>query len=158
MAESRWQIIIGAVILMLMLLVGAFSLGVYIGEHGWTRQGLRYQPGPGDAQVQAPGPPPNQGPAQVPGNQSFPGQVGDEPDLVGRIRRLSPDGIELATPQGPRMIEWGAEVIVEDRQGVRLTPRDLKRDDIVAIFGEFIPGDGGRLVAHLIVRLPPPSQ
>ncbi|MGD8553898.1 MAG: hypothetical protein PVJ07_00390 [Anaerolineales bacterium] len=150
MAESRWQIIIGAVILMLMLLAGAFSLGVHIGKHGWTREGLRYQPGPGD--------PGAQGPGQVPGNQPFPGQAGEEPDLVGRIRRLSADGIELATPQGPRMVEWGAEVIVEDRQGARLAPRDLKRDDIVAIFGEFIPGDGGRLVAHYIVRLPPPSQ
>jgi hypothetical protein len=45
MAANRWQIGIGVVVLLLMLLVGAFSIGVYVGHHGWTEEGLTYAPG-----------------------------------------------------------------------------------------------------------------
>src|SRR3972149_4648417 len=44
MAERRWLVAAGAGILGLMLVAAAFSLGVYVGEHGWTRGGLTYQP------------------------------------------------------------------------------------------------------------------
>ena len=55
---------LGAIWIVCMLLIAAFALGVYVGEHGWTREGLSLrgpqrppnQPGPD--QVQPPGLPP----------------------------------------------------------------------------------------------------
>lgn len=147
MVESRWQIVLGAVILLLMLLVGAFSLGVYVGEHGWTRQGLSYQPG---AQPVGPGQVPGQG--LVPGQGQLPGQG---PALIGRILQISPQALELATPEGRRRVELHDGTVFREQEGAELQLSELERGDVVAIFGEMIAGDGGRLLAQVVVRLPP---
>ena len=139
MAENRWQIILGVIVLLVVLLTGAFSLGIYVGRHGWGEEGLRYQPTPPDAQ---PGAPPGQDLAV------------DHPDLVGRIRALSQLGIQLATQDGPRIVEVSENTRVEDKDGTPLTLSDLRLGDLIAVFGEFTPGDGQRLVASQIVRLP----
>ncbi|UCF59864.1 MAG: hypothetical protein JSV37_08855 [Anaerolineaceae bacterium] len=139
MAENRWQIILGAVVLLVILLTAAFSLGIYVGRHGWGEEGLRYQP-----------PGPEGGPGAAPG-QDF---AANPPDLVGRIRALSQLGIQLATQDGPRIVEVSENTRVEDKDGTPLKLTDLRLGDLVAVFGEFTPGNGQRLVASQIVRLP----
>jgi hypothetical protein len=145
MVENRWQIVIGSVILLLLLLVGAFSLGVYVGEHGLTRRGLTYQPAPGAV--------PQGGPAQPQGQA--PGQDAGRPALVGRILNASPDGLELATQDGRRRVELHDRTVYMELNGPALQLSDLANWDIVAIYGEMIAGDGGRLLAQVVVRLPP---
>jgi hypothetical protein len=129
-----------------MLLAAAFSLGVYVGEHGWTREGLTYQP------QQPAGPLPGAGAPVGPG--------GEPPVVTGRIRVISPQGLELATPDGPRFVQITAETRFEVPDGEDLGLQDLARGDVVAVFGELMPGDGPRLQATRIVRLPaaPPGQ
>jgi hypothetical protein len=141
MAENRWQIILGAAVLLVILLTGAFSLGIYVGRHGWGDDGLRYQPvGP------------EGGPGAPPGSpQDF---AVNPPDLVGRIRALSQLGIQLATQDGPRIVEVSENTRVEDKDGTPQKLTNLRLGDLVAVFGEFTPGNGQRLVASQIVRLP----
>jgi hypothetical protein len=134
MAANRWQIGIGAVVLLLMLLVGAFSMGVYVGRHGWTDEGLTYAP------VQGQG-------AQQPAGRN-------PPDLTGRIRRIFPQRLDLATPDGPRQVELAQDVQILDQDGQPLGMPDLTIGAVVAIFGQFTPGDGGHLVANTIILLP----
>jgi len=148
MVENRWQIIIGAVMLLLIMLTGAFSLGVYIGRHGLSQEGLRYQP-------DQPGGMPEPQSADRPHNLPS-----GDPDLIGLIRTLSPQGIQLATQEGPRLVEVDDATHVQDTEGRSLKLPDLRLGDIVAVFGDFTPGDGRRLLATHVVRLPPrqPAQ
>ena len=140
MAERRWLLAAGAVVLVLMLVAAAFSLGVYVGEHGWTREGLTYQP---------------QQPGGLLPDAGAPGGPGGEPPAVtGRIRVISPQGLELTTPDGLRFVEITAETRFEGPDGEELSLRDLARGDIVAVFGELQAGDGPRLQASRIIRLP----
>ena len=139
MVENRWQIILGAVVLLVILMTGAFSLGIYIGRHGWGEDGLRYQPA---------------GPEGGPGLDGPRDFAVNPPDLVGRIRALSQLGIQLATQDGPRIIEESENTRVEDKDGTPLKLADLRLGDLIAVFGEFTPGNGRRLAASQIVRLP----
>jgi hypothetical protein len=136
MAERRWQILLGAAVLVLMLLAAAFSLGVYVGEHGWTGDALRYQP------------------EALPGAPALPAGAGGQPNVTGRIRRLSPQSLELATPNGPRHIELTSDTRYEDEQGTTIALEDLRPGQVVAVFADVIAGDGLLLLATRIVRLP----
>ncbi len=147
MVENRWQIVLGSVILLLLLLTGAFSLGVYVGEHGLTRRGLTYQPDPGAV--------PQGGPGQPQGQAPGPGQDGGRPALIGRILDVSAEGLELATQDGRRRVELHDRTVIMELNGPSLQLSDLANWDIVAIYGEMIAGDGGRLLAQVVVRLPP---
>jgi hypothetical protein len=141
MAENRWQIILGAVLLTAVLLTAAFSLGIYVGRHGWGEGGLRYQPSG-----------PEGGPGAQPGDPG--GFAADPPDMVGRIRALSQLGIQLATQDGPRIVEVSEDTRVEDMDGAPLSLTDLRLGGLIAVFGDFTPGDGRRLIASRIVLLP----
>lgn len=145
MAERRWQIAIGATVLLFMLLAAAFSLGVYVGENGWTREGLQLQPG-----LEA-------GPMQPGAGQVGPG---GGPQVVGRIRSLAPQTVELATPNGPRQVEIRADTRFEDENGAEISFSDLRRGDLIEVFGDLVAGGGPRLQASRIVRIPeqPPRQ
>lgn len=151
MVENRWQIVVGSVILLLMLLAGAFSLGVYVGEHGWTRRGLTYQPDPGIMPQGAPVQP--QG--QAPGQGQLPGQDAGRPALIGRVLDVSNQALELATQDGRRRVELHDRTVFLELNGPTLQLTDLETWDIVAIYGEMVAGDGGRLLAQVVVRLPP---
>jgi len=153
MVENRWQIIVGAVVLLLMLLVGTFSLGIYIGRHGLSREGLRYQPA-SQANPQAPpqGLNPQDRPAGIPQGQ---------PDLLGRLRRGSREGLELVTENGIRYVAIDGDTKFVDEAGNSLQGTDLQIGDILAIFGEFSVNEGQQLLASVILRLPersPPQQ
>jgi len=140
MAENRWLIKIGAAVLALMLLIAAFSLGVYVGRYGWGHGAVQLQPSAprgGDAA---------QGlPLLAPGR---------EPEVIGMLRRGSAAGIELATRDGPRWIELDSDTRALDMQGRTLGLRELQPGDILAVFGIFSGGDGQQLKATVIVRLP----
>jgi hypothetical protein len=140
MAENRWQIVVGAVVLMLALLAGAFSVGVYVGRYGLTAQGLRLQPSD----------------ANRPAGNLPPGQ-GGEPTLIGRLVQIREDGLDLATQQGRRFVSVSPQTEWIDPQGQPIDPESLQEGTILAIFGQFEEG-GNRLLADRIVRLPPQQQ
>jgi hypothetical protein len=146
MAENRWQIILGAGVLLLMLLVGTFSLGVYIGRHGLSRDGLRYQPSQVDnPQVLQP----IERPQGIPEG---------EPELVGRLRSASRQGIVLATQNGIRFVVIDQDTKLLNGKGETLQRSDFQAGDILAIYGEFSINEGNQLLAEVIVRLPQQQQ
>ena len=136
MAQNRWQIAVGAVVLLLAVLAGAFSLGVYVGRYGLTAQGLRLQPSD----------------ANQPAGNLQPAQD-DEPALIGRLLQIRQNGLDLATQQGRRFVAIGPETQWIDPQSHPLEPEALQEGDLLAIFGQFEDG-GNRLVADRVVRLP----
>jgi hypothetical protein len=161
MAGYRWKIIsvsVGGAILLLMLLASSFSLGVYVGEHGWTRDGLNYS-GPGKGgQGGANDRPAQVGPApattqQVP--QAPAGLPSGKPNLTGRILRVHPQSVEVTSPNGPRVVTITSETRFLEQDGRIIGLKDLLKGDVVAVYGRFMGGDGGELQADFIVRLPP---
>ncbi len=156
MAANRWKVILlasGGVILLGMLLVASFSLGVYVGEHGWTREGLNYQAGPPPSgrPPQGGGPPPPPG-----GSAGGPGGLPPgRPDVIGRIRQMSDTILELGTPEGPRTVLLTEGTRFVDEQRTPLQREDLHAGDVIAVFGRFVAGDGGELQAEVIVKLTP---
>ena len=143
-------IAVGAIVIVGMLLFAAFALGVYVGEHGWTRAGLTLQgPGRGPAE-----PPP--GDAGAPGPPPLPGG-GRRPDLVGHIREVFEGTLTLATSDGPRTVELDEHTRVETTEGEPRSLDGLERGQRVAVFGHR-NGDGQVLVAELLVLLPPPER
>jgi hypothetical protein len=163
MAANRFKIIsvsVGGTILLLMLLAASFSLGVYVGEHGWTREGLSYSgpnagrqpgaanpPGPGVNVPDGPQPSVTQ-PLQLPG-----GLPAGRPNLTGRILRIQPQSLQVASPSGPRTVRVTNETRILEQDGRAIAMQDLQKGDVVAIYGLAI-GDGGELQADFIVRLP----
>ena len=141
MAKNRWGIIIGGVLLIVMLMLGSFSIGVYLGRLGRNQEAL----------AAAPPPIPPQNPLQE--------KVGDDiqinnPDLVGRLKFVGKDGIQITTEQGNKFIIVDEDTRVWNWSGETLQLRDLGRYDILAVYGDFIQDDGRQLRAELIVRLP----
>jgi hypothetical protein len=141
----------GCITLVLMLLLAAFSLGVYVGQHGWTRDGLTLQ-GPGSKTGQPP--PANPG---APGKQPPLPVDGRPPDVRGRVQQHLGDSLVLVTAEGPRTIELDEQTQVTTSEGDELPLDVLKRGQPVAIFGQR-DDDGKTLVARVIVLLPPPSS
>lgn len=141
----------GAAIIVGMLLIAAFALGVYVGEHGWTREGLALEgPGGDPGRLPQPG-------TRTPGDRPpLPGG-GRSPDVVGRVREILDGSLLLATPDGPRTVELGEHTRVETREGDVRSLDDLGRGQVVAIFGQR-NGDGKALVADLVVLLPTQEQ
>jgi hypothetical protein len=161
--ERKLLIITGAMLIALIIAIAAFSLGVYVGVHGWTA-GAPAVAGPGQMPPQAPGqgqPPPADRPGQP--SPSVRDQAQPRPQLTGRIRSVSEETITLDTPQGPRLIQVAEDVQVFRRnQGQpREEPASLKQvvpGKHLAVYGYF-EGDGGRrLIARRLVLLPPPPQ
>ena len=139
----------GAMLIVGMLLIAAFALGIYVGEHGWTRAGLTLQ-GPGGRGQAPPG-----GPGAPGGLPPLPGG-GRRPDLVGRIGNIFEGTLMLVTPDGPRTVEVDEETEVQTIEGQPASLDDLQRGQHVAVFGHR-SGDGRVLIAELIVLLPPPE-
>ena len=136
----------GAAVIVAMILIATFSLGVYVGEHGFTRDGLTLRgldPG---------------GPAQAPRTSpGAPVNANRPPDVIGRIRQNLGGSLLLATPDGPRTIELNDQTQVRTPEG-ELRPLDaLRPGQPVAIFGHR-NGDGRVLIAELVMLLPPAQQ
>jgi hypothetical protein len=162
MAANRGKLIsisVGGALLLLMLLASTFSLGVYVGEHGWTRDGLTYSgPGRADgnnrpAQGVNPGGPPPAGTEPAP--QAPIGLPQGKPNLIGRILLIHPDSLQLTSSTGPRLITLTTDTRFLEQDGRAIRLKDLQKGDPVAIYGLFVGGDGGELRADFVVRLPP---
>ena len=148
MAKNRWGIIIGGAILIVMLMLGSFSIGVYLGRLGMNQEAPRH-----DAAA----------PPAIPPQNPLQEKVGEDiqinnPDLVGRLRFVGKDGIQLITEQGNKFVIVDEDTRVWNWSGETLQVRDLGRYDILAVYGNFIQDDGRQLRAELIVRLPPRPQ
>jgi hypothetical protein len=142
MVANRKLITMGGVVLILVLLVGAFSLGVYIGRYGVSAEGLHYQASQGVPQVDR---------SRLTRPEGIPA---GEPNLVGMVHSGSRDGIQLATQQGPKWIKVDGNTSLLEISGSELNLSDLKPRDLVAVYGEFSIDDGSNLLATHIVRLP----
>jgi len=143
--ERKLLIAFGAIIIAGIITIGAFSLGVYVGEQGWTLPPPSMT-GPG-------GKPPTGG--QPPAGPA----PGREPDLIGQIQSLADDSLTVRTPQGPRLVMVTEETrvlrVAEGRKEEEASLEDLQRGMGVAVFGSF--GDDGRtLTAKTVVILPAP--
>ena len=164
MAANRWKIIslsVGGALLLAMLLASTFSLGVYVGEHGWTRDGLSYS-GPGGMgnanNRPAQGGNPPGGPA-LSRTQALPqapiGLPSGKPNLTGRILRIQPQSLQVTSSTGPRLVVLTTQTRFLEQDGRSITLLDLQKGDVIAVYGLFTGGDGGELRADFIVRLPP---
>ena len=163
MAANRWKLITlsaGGVILLLMLLAASFSLGMYVGEHGWTRDGLGYagpggRVGPAGQPGAGPGP---GGPAPAAGTPQQPfapaGLPAGRPNLTGRVVRIYLQRIELAAADGVKTVVLTAGTRFLEQDGTVIALKDLKKGDVIAVYGVFAAGDGGELRAEFVVRLP----
>lgn len=158
--ERAVLILVGASLIALLIAIASFSLGVYVGVHGWTA-GPPSVAGPG-RQPKQPAPPPDQGQGP-PGAMPPPGDAarpGPRPQLVGRVRSVSGDTITVDTPQGPRLFRLSAEVQVFRAAEGGEQPASLDEvvpGELLAVFGR-LEGDGARqLTAERLVLLPPPD-
>ncbi len=142
MVANRKLIAAGGVILFLVLLIGAFSLGVYIGRYGISAEGLHYKAAGGVPQIDR---------SRLTRPEGIPAW---EPDIVGMIRGGSRDGIQIATQQGPKWIKVDGNTSIMEISGSKLSQSDLHPRDLIAVYGEFSIDDGSNLLATHIVRLP----
>jgi hypothetical protein len=164
MSTTQKFLIAGGVFIVIVIVaIAAFSLGVYVGEHGWTAgppsiAGPGGGPPPGQPGQPPPGGQPGQPPEGSPAQPSF-GPPGDlppgRPDVIGRVRSITGDSITLNTPQGPRLVTVNDETEVKQAEGEEeVSLRDIEPATSIAVFGQF--NDGGKtLVAQVIVILPP---
>jgi len=148
-------------------MTAAFALGVYVGEHGWTRSGLPHQPGgqtppdrnqipPNGGQDSPRGQPPQNPDGDAPQGQRPPnGLPPGRPQIIGRLREIKPEILELATQEGLRVISIAPETRYLDEKGKLLIADDLNKGDILGLFGHIIPKDGGEFRADIVIRLPP---
>jgi hypothetical protein len=149
----------GVFTVVVIVAIATFSLGVYVGEHGWTA-GPPSMAGPG-APPKGGGPPPGQ-PGQPPDggpNQPSFGPPGDlppgKPDVIGRVRSVAGDSITLQTPQGPRLVTVNEETEVKRAEGEEeISLEDIEPGTQIAVFGQF-NGGGKTLVAQVVVILLP---
>lgn len=156
----------GVFIVVAIVAIAAFSLGVYVGEHGWTAgppsiAGPGGGPPPGQPGQPPPDGQPGQPPGRGPGQPSF-GPPGDlppgRPDVIGQVRSVAGDSITLQTPQGPRLVTVNDETEVKRAKGEEeASLADIEPGTPIAVFGQF-NGGGKTLVAQVIVILPPPSK
>jgi hypothetical protein len=167
----------GVFIVVVTVAIATFSLGVYVGERGWTAgppsiAGPGGPPkgpagGPPPGQPGQPGqPPPGGQPEQPsgggPGQPSF-GPLGDLPpgrlDVIGRVRSMAGDSITLDTPQGPRLVTVNKETEVKRAEGEEeeASLEDIEPGTPIAVFGQF-NGGGKTLVAQVVVILPSPPR
>lgn len=158
--SNRLLIGVGAVVIVALLLIAAFSIGVYVGENGWTWRGVSLAgPGVRPNGPQAGGPPANPlppGGAVQPPAGAVPGPAlpARPPDLTGRVRALDGGILHLASPDGPRAVQVTDRTQVHTPEGEVAGLDALRREMIVAVFGH--RGDGGQmLVADIVVILRP---
>ena len=155
--SQKLLISFGAFIIVAIMVIGAFSMGIYVGERGWTAappsiagagraqppQGQKVEP---DKRLPAPaGPLPKGTVLSLPKGK---------PDLIGLVQSVAGRSVTIKTGEGPRLVLLSDETRVRRHDDREASLADLRRNMPVAVFGQF--GDDGRtLVAELIVILPP---
>jgi len=166
-AERTVLIVTGTALIVLVVAIAAFSLGVYVGIHGWAAEspavaGLGQRPAAAaqaaaqQAQLAAGQPEPTTvQPVQTPGTAW---QSGPQPQLIGRVRSRSGATVTLNTAEGPRLVQLGPDVQVSQAVvGQPEVPASLDQvqpGQRLAVFGQFVGDGGGRLIARRLVLLP----
>jgi hypothetical protein len=160
--DRRLLVLVGAILIAMIIAIAAFSLGVYVGVHGWTAdppavagpgvQGAR--PLDGGRQPAA-----TLEPTPTP---SAPGEPLPRPQLTGQVRSISGETITLDTPNGPRLFQVGPDVRVfrRNQTGPGEEPASLEEvvpGEHLAVYGYFEGNGSHRLIAKRLVLLPPPS-
>jgi len=152
MSKSQKLLIgFGAFIIVAIMVIGAFSLGVYVGERGWTA-GSPSIAGAG-------GQPPPQGQRVEPDKQPVapkePLPKG-KPDLIGAVQSVARKSVttKTKTGEGTHLVPVSGETRVARTGGQEASLADLRRNMPVAVLGDF-RDDGRTLVASVIVILPP---
>jgi len=150
MSKSQKLLIgFGAFIIVAIMVIGAFSLGVYVGERGWTA-------GPPSI-AGAGGQPPPQGQRKEPDKQPVAPKEAlpkGKPDLIGAVQSVARKSVTIKTGEGPRLVLVSGETRVARTGGQEASLADLRRNMAVAVFGQF-GDDGHTLTANVIVILPP---
>jgi hypothetical protein len=131
----------GAALLVGMMVLAAFSLGVYVGHQGllvgtldnFGARAVADQP----AAVQQPSGPAQELPAATPA-------------LVGKVGAITNEGLFVRTMGGLRLVEVGEETRIRNGRGQTLSTSDLRPGANVVVFGEFSE-DGRTLLANVIV-------
>lgn len=133
MWARRIMIGCGAIFLVALMLVCAFSLGVYTAERGIT-QSINTRAAQGT-------PPPLRLPAA------------GTPNVLGVVQRYGDNTLMVMTGQGLRTIAVNAQTLVRREEGAAQFS-DLQPGVTVAVWGE--PGaDRRTIVARVVVILPP---
>jgi hypothetical protein len=139
----------GAFIIVAVMTIGAFSMGMYVGEKGWTAEppsiaGAGKAQPPQDQKVE-----PDKQP--VPTREPLPK---GKPDLIGAVQSVVRRTVTITTSQGPRLVLVSDETRVRWHDERAASLADLRRNMPIAVFGQF--GDDGRtLRTKLIIILPP---
>ena len=147
--SQKLLIIFGAFIIVAVMTIGAFSMGIYVGERGWSAKppsitGAGKVPPPQGQKVE----PDKQPPAP---RELLPKE---KPDLIGPVHSVTERSLTIRTGQGQRLVLVSDQTRVRWHDDREASLEDLRRNMGVAVFGDF--GDDGRtLVATVIVILPP---
>lgn len=152
----RPWIICGAIFLNTLLMIAVFSLGVYVGRYGLSREGLVYTSGPAPQPAQ-PAQPDNITPRpNQPQQEVLACIAAERPQVLGRLRNISRGALEIAIEQGSRPVLLDDQTTYEHCDGSTLTLRDLRPGMVIAVYG--VPSDDGRnLIARrvIVLSLPP---
>jgi hypothetical protein len=145
MSKSQKLLIgFGAFIIVAVMTIGAFSMGMYVGERGWTAEPPSIMNPGGQQPVQG-----NQQP--VAPQEPLPK---GKPDLTGVVLSVAGRNVTIKTGEGPRLVLVSDETRVRWHDDREATLADLRRNLGVAVFGDF-SDDGRTLTASVIVILPP---
>lgn len=179
--ERMLLIVAGTGLIVLVVAIAAFSLGVYVGVHGWGAGAPpvarpaqpAVAPAAGRPAQDAPPAGPRPGAAapaveqrpedgQPSGAQQPIERPGTAPQLVGRVRSRSEDTITLNTADGPRLFQLGPDVqvaeVVEGVGEVAASLEQVQPGRGLAVFGHFVADGPRRLVAHRLLLLPQPQS
>lgn len=137
--ERRWMVIVGAAIMAALMLIGAFSIGIWVGSGRSENPALFGVVGgrAGDAGQR----PLGQGDAAG-GGQAVLSSLSRAPDLVGTIQSFSGSTIAIGGQNGPQVLTLNHDTLVYLPDGNDGSVEDLARGRTVAVVGA--PGDDGR--------------
>ncbi len=154
--SKRALTIAGAVVLVTVMVIGAFSIGVWVGSGRSDNPSLFGGPGPRAPQPgQQVQPRPGQAPPGPSGRPVAPNVEGlpRAPDLVGRITAFSGSNLTIDTPAGPRIVRLQPDTKVLLPDGSSGQVEDLRRGATVAVVAS--QGDDARsLQAEYVAVLP----
>jgi hypothetical protein len=73
---------------------------------------------------------------------------------VGKLREFSPERVLLATPDGLREVMIEPDTRFIEHTGESFVLSELKRGDVLGVFGRLIREDGVVFLADILIRLP----
>ena len=150
--QQKMLIGAGIIVLFFVHVIGAVALGIYVGRYGMTRDGLTFQRP--NVQQDNLHPPPVGAPMQRPPGQAPQNQPGNgEPNIVGRIRHIGPNSLDLATREGPHQVALTGNTLLMGKDRQQISPEMLVEGDIVAVYG-FFDDTGRQLIAKTVILVP----